>query len=445
MTVANEEQLAILKQGVAEWNKWREENPEEEIDLSGADLSKANLWNAKLMGVDLSKADLNLADLSGAILSNADLSRADLSGAFLSKADFFEADLSGANLSKADLNMTKLFGANLIDAYLSEANLIEANLSLADLRGANLSRASLAGADLSGASLAGADLSLAKLSRADLSEADLREADLRGANLIEADLRGADLSGAELFKADLSEADLSEADLNHATLVETNLTSATLTGCKIYGISAWNLKLEGAEQSNLVITPDDEPTVMVDDLEVAQFIYLLLNNTKIRDVLDTIGKKGVLILGRFTPARKQVLDALREKLRELGYVPMMFDFEGATTKDFTETVKILAGMSRFIIADITNPKSSPLELQATVPDYMVPFVPIIQESEEPFSMFADLQNKYDWVMDVLEYEDHKQLISVAEKAIIRPALKLENELIPRKTEEIRKRHAKDYQ
>jgi len=34
---------------------------------------------------------------------------------------------------------------------------------------------------------------------------------------------------------------------------------------------------------------------------------------KIRDVINTIGKKGVLILGRFTPERKIVLDAIREK------------------------------------------------------------------------------------------------------------------------------------
>jgi hypothetical protein len=30
---------------------------------------------------------------------------------------------------------------------------------------------------------------------------------------------------------------------------------------------------------------------------------------------------------------------------------------------------ILAGLSCFVIADITNPRSAPLELQATVPNY----------------------------------------------------------------------------
>ena len=124
--------------------------------------------------------------------------------------------------------------------------------------------------------------------------------DLRDAKLREADLREADLRGAHLRETDFHGADLSGADLRQAILVNTDLTDADLTSCRIYGISAWDLTLEGAKQQNLVITPDDEPTVTVDNIEVAQFVYLLLHNEKIRDVIDTIGKKGVLLLGRFT-------------------------------------------------------------------------------------------------------------------------------------------------
>ena len=54
---------------------------------------------------------------------------------------------------------------------------------------------------------------------------------------------------------------------------------------------------------------------------------------------------------------------------------MVFNFDKPETKDFTETVRLLANLSRFVIVDITNPRSTPLELQATVPDYMVPFAP----------------------------------------------------------------------
>ncbi len=106
------------------------------------------------------------------------------------------------------------------------------------------------------------------------------------------------------------------------------LEDAVLDGCRIYGISAWNVKLsEGTKQRDLVITPWDEPAVRVDDLEVAQFVYLLLHNEKIRKIIDTVGKKGVLLVGRFTEGRIVVLERLREELRKRDYVPIIFNFD----------------------------------------------------------------------------------------------------------------------
>ena len=65
--MANEEQLAILRQGVSAWNGWRKEHPQEMIDLSEVGLE----------GADLSGADLSWAHLSGALLSTTrDKSRA---------------------------------------------------------------------------------------------------------------------------------------------------------------------------------------------------------------------------------------------------------------------------------------------------------------------------------------------------------------------------------
>ncbi len=259
-----------------------------------------------------------------------------------------------------------------------------------DLTRADLSCRVLDGADLHRANLAEADLTHSILHEANLCETDLTGARLIGTNLCRARLCGADLSGADLHRANLDRADLTGADLSDANLertimVRTTVSNATFTRCRVYGASAWDLDLTNVkDQSSLRITRDDDPArITVDNLEVAQFVYLLLHNEKIRDVLDTIGQKGVLILGRFTEERKAVLDAIRNRLSQLGFVPMMFDFERPTQRDFTETIKTLAGLSRFIIADITNPKSSPLELQATMPDYMIPFVPIIHEDEEP--------------------------------------------------------------
>src|SRR2546423_14087556 len=129
-------------------------------------------------------------------------------------------------------------------------------------------------------------------------------------------------------------------------MIGTNLTRATLNQCTIYGISAWDVQLDEAKQENLVITHYGEPAIAVDNLEVAQFIYLLLNNPKIRDIIDTIARKAVLILGRFTPQRKAALDALRQALRAYGYVPILFDFDKPASLDLTETVSTLAHLSR---------------------------------------------------------------------------------------------------
>src|SRR5215471_12531858 len=303
----------------------------------------------------------------------------------------------------------------------------------------DLGNADLSGADLSGANLASANLREAILLKANLGRADPVEANLRDhADLSGADLARANLREAVLFKANLTGADLSGADLSLAPLVSADLTDAVLTGCRIYGVSAWGLKLERAKQHNLVVTPKDEPEITVDNIEVAQFVYLLVHNEKIRNVIDTIGRKGVLLLGRFTEGRIAILEQLRDKLRDLGFVPMVFNFDKPETKDFTETVRLLCGLSHFVIVDITNPRSAPLELQANVPDTMVPFVPILQEGQEPFAMFVDLQTKYDWVLKpVISYLTVDRLIEVLEDEIVRPAEAKFDELLLRRTEKLR--------
>jgi hypothetical protein len=304
---------------------------------------------------------------------------------------------------------------------LSNADLRGADLSGANLGGANLGRANLGSANLTGACLRETFLFKANLGSADLVEANLRDhADLSGADLARANLREAFLFKANLTGADLSGADLSGADLSLAPLVSADLTGADLTGCRIYGVSAWNLKLAGAKQQNLVITGAGEHAVTVDNIEVAQFIYLMLHNQKIRDVIDTITSKAVLILGRFTDERKAVLDALREELRKRDYLPILFDFAVPATRDITETVSLLARMARFIIADLTDPSSIPKELEAIVPDLAVPVQPLLEGASRPYAMFKDYW-KYEWVLPVYRYEGLEPLLATLAEKVIAPA------------------------
>jgi len=364
--MANQEQLTILKQGVDAWNEWRR--------------NKRNEVFSSIKGRSL-------------------LSRLNLSWNPTPEINLMEVALQGANLNGIDL---------------SAMDLRFSNFEMADLSMASLERSNLQGAQLQGANLQGANL----------FEADLAEADLGGA-----DLQKASLIGARLWNANLSGADLRSADLTGASLIETEVGNALISGSLVYGINVWNLKGEFGAQKDLVVSLPDEPAVTVDNIKIAQFIYLILNNIEIRSVINTLTSKSVLILGRFAiPERKAILDALRNKLREYDLLPIVFDFDRPTDKDFTETIKTLAGLSYFVIADVTNPKSSPLELQATVPDYQIPFVPIIQEGESPFAMMVDLQKKYNWVLNTVSYDSLETLMKVLKPLIIDPAMKKRQEL-----------------
>src|SRR5205814_6179205 len=159
----------------------------------------------------------------------------------------------------------------------------------------------------------------------------------------------------------------------------------------------------------------------VDNLEVAQFIYLLLNNKKIRDVIDTITSKVVFILGRFTPERKIILDAIREELRKRNYTPVLFDFDKPASRDITETISTLAHMARFVIADITDAKSIPQELMAIVPSLpSVPVQPLILESQREYGMFEHF-TRFPWVLPAYRYTDEASLILSLQENVIAPA------------------------
>ena len=260
------------------------------------------------------------------------------------------------------------------------------------------------------------------MSNACLEGAKLIGADLAKANLTGANLMGANLNFANLNQARLSQANLSQADLRRSALIGTYLEAANLTGCKVFGTSIWRIVLSKETiQSNLVITEEDEPAITVDNLEVAQFIYLLLHNAKIRDVIDTITSKAVLILGRFTPERKSVLESMRQALRARNYLPILFDFDKPASRDITETVSVLAHMARFIIADITDAKSIPQELGRIVPSLpSVPVQPLLLSSQAEYSMFEHFR-RYPWVLAPFLYEDAEALAQALDANIIGPA------------------------
>lgn len=303
---------------------------------------------------------------------------------------------------------------------LCDATFEDVCLGYVDMRGAKMDRVRFTQNYLTWSAMKGAQLECASLCDADLPHIRLLDANLMGVNLSGANLQGADFSRANLAGVNLKGADLRGAILEYANMVGANVEGAKLDGAHVYGVSAWDLRGQPASSTDLIVTPQHTPSITTDNIRVAQFIYLLVNNPEIRDVLDTVTRKVVLLLGRFKPERKAVLDALKVELRSRNLVPVIFDFDQAEARDITETITLLARISRFVIADLTEPSSIPQELQAIAPDVAVPIRLIIQEPHAPYAMAKDLK-KYPWVIKPFKYTDINHLLAQLDADIIHVA------------------------
>lgn len=309
-----------------------------------------------------------------------------------------------------------------------------------DLRGADLHDLLLTGYDLSGADLRGANLAGAVARDADFRGADLCGAFLRHADLSYAQFPRARLAGALLVETALTRADLRHADLRGAFLLGATLNRARISrarfgGAIVWGVTAWNCEPgAGSFDDGLRVAVDFDPddgdpqallrpgaTVEVDGLKVAHFVSLLFQHP-LGGVIDAAADRIVLLLGRFTEeGEAQVLEALRTALPGHGYAPIVFDFRQPKDRDVIETVAVLAGLSSFVIANLSRPRSTPLETQLILPTIAVPFVPIVRADEDPFAMFGALQRKYPWVLPTVRYRTAAGLVRRLERDVIGPA------------------------
>ncbi len=393
--MANTQHLEMIEQGGKVWNRWRETSAEPEPDLSAANLKGADLRNTDLSGVNLMEANLREAKFHWANLRGANLRKADLKGAI-----FVETDLRDANFSWADLREADFKRANLRNALLSWANMKEASLKEVDLQQANL------------------------------LNADLRCAVLRESSLKQADLREAYLSNAEFVGVNMESADLREADLRGAHLLHVSLKHADLSECRIYGISAWELEVDDTtNQQDMILTDWDEPIITIDGFNVAQFMYLFLHTPQIPKIFEAITSQIVLLLGRFGAERKAVLDTLRMEFRQRDYLPVLLDFQKPESEEFMGMVSILGHVSRYVIADLTQPQNLARTAEHLLRAARLPFLPILTRgSETPTALgMMTLQRETNLLAPVW-YADPQELRDVFHAGILTPVEKKFQEL-----------------
>ncbi|MCL4846855.1 MAG: CHAT domain-containing protein [Acidobacteria bacterium] len=149
-----------------------------------------------------------------------------------------------------------------------------------------------------------------------------------------------------------------------------------------------------------------------------------LDGAGVSRMLSDIAERSVLILGRFTDERKTVLDAIKRTLatppRE--YVPILFDFEKPGDRDLIESIVRYAAVSRFVVADLSDPKCVPAELQAIVPQFpSLPVVPIIASGQREYPVADHILRRASVVTPVVEYRDAAHLVSILDRRVLAPA------------------------
>ncbi len=170
--------------------------------MSGLDLSGADLTSAQLIGCNLTGTRLIRANLTGAVLHNADLSDVELLGSDVSGADFTSATATRAGFGQVVGREAVFLGVKASGTSFSEADLTGTDFHAADLSSTRMLNATLDDANLAGSNLGGVDLTGASLTGATLRDADLRGALLRNvtgfqsAEWIGTDIRDVDFTGA---------------------------------------------------------------------------------------------------------------------------------------------------------------------------------------------------------------------------------------------------------
>jgi len=104
---------------------------------------------------------------------------------------------------------------------------------------------------------------------------------------------------------------------------------------------------------------------------------------------------------------------------------VLFDFENPS-KDLDETIRVLAGLSRFVIADLPDPQSVPMELEAVVKNNRVPIVSVI-ENAKPFSLSREF-HWFWWFLETRHYSSVDELRRILEETFITKVPSIEEQL-----------------
>lgn len=238
--------------------------------------------------------------------------------------------------------------------------------------------------------------------KADMTNCYLYEADMSAAGFPGADFSGSMIRKAYCSGTDFTDAIFIDCVLNNSTIIRVNFSGVRLEGCNVYGVSAWEIKAnEKTVQKELFLHRDNfsrkdigqssDVLSYVDDLALAQFFYFLNQPDGFGKSLKQLNKRSVLLLGKFKEGGLELLKTVGEMLRRRNYIPIVFDFDPSEHTSLIENVTTMAGLSRFVLANLEG-NSVPAELAKVTSNYRNPVIGWIHDDKhhEVYAMFKDV-------------------------------------------------------
>jgi hypothetical protein len=235
-----------------------------------------------------------------------------------------------------------------------------------------------------------------------MTDCILYEADMSGAGFPGADFSGSMIRKTYCKGTDFSRATFVDCVLNNSTFIGTDFSGATLEGCNVYGVSAWEIRVDELTiQKELFLHRDNfsrkdigqssDVLSYVDDLALAQFFYFLNQPDGFGKSLKQLNKRSVLLLGKFKEGGLELLKTVGEMLRRRNYIPIVFDFDPSAHSNLIENVTTMAGLSRFVLANLEG-GSVPAELARVTANYRNPVIGWIHDDkhEGVYAMFKDV-------------------------------------------------------
>ena len=271
----------LSKSSAASWNNWRKSN-----EFSPLDLSNANLSNRFL-----NEFDFSYCNLINTSFKNSELK----------KAAFKNSDISYAEFSES----------NLSDAYFLDTLSLRTQFNYSLFRNTKFQNFDAISADFTGSKLHNVSIDSSKIDFCIFEAAIFENTTISKTSLMV----------SSFYKTDLSYSKFLDCRFKGSLFIKTNVEQSTFENCNIFGISCWKISGTPRLTKNLNISDYKEPPITLDNLENAQFLYLLLSNSRIPSVIDSLTTKIVLILGRFSDQQNSILDLIRYKIAGIWIYP----------------------------------------------------------------------------------------------------------------------------